>query len=162
MLILRKTIWLHYLLIGISVLFLAAGCGKKYVEHRMTMDLTFINKTNGVVSFTVRPGISSTTLENVTVPPQTQSKIFTYNVEGVDKRLNPGNCCQDALIDVYGGRGLEGVSQTLRFNDNLCVTHLNEKSVILSNYTTEIITDRHFRYSYTFTEKDFENAVPCQ
>jgi hypothetical protein len=162
MLILQKTIWLHYLLIGISVPFLVAGCGKKDVEYRMRVELTFINTTDKVISFQMRSGISSSNLESVTITPRTQSKTFTYNVEGVDKKMNPGNCCQDVLIDVYGGRGLEGVSQTLKFNNNLCVTHLNEKSVILANYTTERITDRHFRYSYTFTENDFENAEPCK
>ena len=159
---LQKIIWMHYLLIGISIILLAARCSKKDVEYRMTMDLTFINTTDNVVSFRVRPDISSSNLENVTIPPRTQSKIFTYNVEGVDKTMNPNNCCQDALLDVYGGRGLQGVSQTLKLNDKLCATHLNEKSVILSNYTTEIISDRHFRYSYTFTKNDFENAEPCQ
>lgn len=158
----QKIIYKHFLLIGISIFFLFTGCGKEDVEYRMTMDLLYVNQTDKVISFIIRPDISSNDVENVTILPQTQSKVFSYDVEGVDKNINPDNCCQDILIDVYGGRGLEGESQTLRIDDVLCVTHLNEKSVDLTNYSSEKVADRHFRYRYTFTDIDLENAEPCE
>jgi len=150
---------MHYLLIEISVLFLVVGCGKETMEYRMTMDLTFINRTDSVLSFNLNPSVSSNNLENLTILPQSQSKIFTYDLEGVDKKLDPDNCCQGVLDNLFEGGD---PANFIVINENLCVTHLLEKSVILSNYDAEIISPRHFRYTYTFTKVDIEDPRPCK
>lgn len=155
----QKIIWMHYLLIGISVLFLIVGCGKETMEYRMSMDLTFINRTDSVLSFNLNPSVSSNNLENLTILPQSQSKIFTYDLEGVDKKLDPDNCCQGVLDNLFEGGD---PANFIVINENLCVTHLLEKSVILSNYDVEIISPRHFRYTYTFTKVDIEDPRPCK
>ena len=155
----QKIIWMHYLLIEISVLFLVVGCGKETMEYRMTMDLTFINRTDSVLSFNLNPSVSSNNLENLTILPQSQSKIFTYDLEGVDKKLDPDNCCQGVLDNLFEGGD---PANFIVINENLCVTHLLEKSVILSNYDAEIISPRHFRYTYTFTKVDIEDPRPCK
>ncbi len=155
----QKIIWMHYLLIGISVLFFVVGCGKETMEYRMTMDLTFINRTDSVLSFNLNPSVSSNNLENLTILPQSQSKIFTYDLEGVDKKLDPDNCCQGVLDNLFEGGD---PANFIVINENLCVTHLLEKSVILSNYDAEIISPRHFRYTYTFTKVDIADPRPCK
>lgn len=158
----QKTTYVRYLLIGISALTVLLSSCRKQTEYRMKMDLLFINQTNKEISFIIRPDILSSRVENIIIGPQSQSRIFTFEISGVDKIPNIETCCRDALIGAYGGSGTEGYSQMLRINDSLCVTHLNEKSVILSNYLMEKIADRHFRYSYTFTEADIANPKPCE
>jgi len=155
----QKIILMHYLLIGISVLFLVVGCGKETMEYRMSMDLTFINATDSLLSFNLTPRISSNNLENLTILPQSQSKIFTYDIEGVDKKLDPNNCCQGVLDNLFEGGN---PANFIVINENLCAIHLMEKSVVLSNYTVEIINDRHFRYTYTFNNTDIEDLKPCK
>jgi hypothetical protein len=155
----QKIILIRYFCIGISVLFLLVGCGKETVEYRMTMDLTFINRTDTVLSFNLNPSAASNNLENLTILPQSQSKIFTYDLEGVDKNLDPDNCCQGVLYNLFEGGD---PANFIVINENLCVTHLLEKSVDISNYDVEIISPRRFRYTYTFTKVDIENARPCK
>lgn len=157
-----KEIYKHFLLIGISALTVSlAGCGQE-IEYRMTVELIFQNTTTSQIGFSIRPDINSSGRENITLVPQSQSTVFTYEIDGVDKNPNIETCCQDLLVDVYGGRGTNGNSQVLRLDNDLCVIHLNEKSIVLSNYSKEIISERHFKYSYTFTDTDIENPQPCQ
>lgn len=148
---------MRFFLFGISALSFAAGCGKETIEYGMTMSLKYINETDSVVSFNLRPDISFNDLENLVIPPKSESKIFTYDVEGVDKKLNPDTCCQGIMNDLFEVDFLNLIT----LNDTSCVGHQNQKSVILTNYAVEIISDRHFRYTYTFTKGDFENAEPC-
>jgi len=155
----QKIILMRYFCIGISVLFLIVGCGKETMEYRMSMDLTFINATDSLLSFNLNPSVSSNNLENLTILPQSQSKIFTYDIEGVDKNLDPNNCCQGVLDNLFEGGN---PANFIVINENLCVAHLLEKSVDISNYDVEIISPRHFRYTYTFTKVDIENARPCK
>jgi hypothetical protein len=156
----QKLIYQHYLLIGISALiFFLNGCVQE-IEYGLTMDLLYINQTDETISFSIIN--SNNQRETVSISPNSESEIFTYFISGVDKKPAIETCCQDPLIDVFGGRGTEGNSQVLIINDELCVTHLNEKSVVISNYLQEKISDRHFRFSYTFTNNDIENKHQCE
>jgi hypothetical protein len=156
----QKLIYKHYLLIGISaIIIFFNGCVQE-IEYGLTMDLLYVNQTDETISFSIIN--SNNQRETVSISPNSESEIFTYFISGFNKIPEIETCCQEPLIDVYGGRGTEGNSQVLIINDELCVTHLNEKSVVLSNYLKEKISDRHFRYSYTFINNDIENKHQCE
>lgn len=152
----------RYLFIGISILIVCLASCNQDTEYGVTMDLVFENVTTSSIRFNIKPSVSSINRQTVILAPQSRSNIFTYKFEGVDKNLNIETCCQDFLIDVYGGRGTEGDSQILALDNDLCVTHLNEKSVDLSNYAKEKVNDSHFRYRYTFDSIDIEDPQQCQ
>lgn len=63
---------------------------------------------------------------------------------------------------MYSSRDLNGSSKTITLNDTLCSIQLNEKSTIIENYDVETIADRHYRYTYSFKNNDFENAKMCK
>jgi hypothetical protein len=158
----QKTIWTHSLLLGISASFLGSGCNNsEIVEYGVTMDLLYINETDNSVSLNIREANSSTNTE-VILGADSKSEVYSYELDGADKSVSPDTCCQEFLIDVFGARSLEGNSQSFQVNDTVCFVHLDEKSVLISNYSSEIIANRHFRYTYTFTENDFLNAMPCE
>jgi hypothetical protein len=157
----QRITYKHFLVIGISAFTVSFAACQQEVEFRMRFDIVFSNVSDSKIAFTLRPDGSSNTREMIVIDPQSQSQIFSYHVDGVGKELNIETCCQELLLDVYGAREIGGGSQRLIINDTLCVTQRNEKSVILSNYAKEIIDDRHFRYKYTFTIVDIENAVIC-
>lgn len=158
----QRTIWMRFLLIGISLSSLISGCGKEDIEYVMTVDLVYSNQTDSLIGFEILENISSSTITEIELEPFSSSSTFSYEYEGVSRVIEPESCCDDFLSNVYTSRGLEGESKTITLNDTLCVTHLNEKSVLISNYSHEEISNRHFRYSYVFTENDFENAEPCE
>jgi hypothetical protein len=157
----QKTIWTHFLLFGISALFLGSGChNNEIVEYGVTMDLLYVNETDNSVSFNIRVANSLTSTE-VILSAHSNSEVYSYDLDGADKVTSPDSCCQEFLIDVFGARGLEGNSQSFVVNDTACFIHLDEKSMLISNYSSERIADRHFRYTYTFTENDFLNTMRC-
>lgn len=158
----QRTTWMRFLLIGISAVILTTGCGKEDIEYRMTVELVYSNQTDSLISFEILEHISSSTITEVELEPFSSSPTFSYDYEGVSRVVEPESCCDDFLTNVYTSRGFEGESKTITLNDTLCVTQLNEKSVLISNYSHEEIANRHFRYTYMFTKNDFENAKPCE
>jgi hypothetical protein len=157
-----KTMSMHSLLFGISALFLINGCGKETTEYRMTVELSYLNQTDSIIRFELHENITSNITSEIELKPGSMSSIFSYEYDGVSKIVEPHTCCESFLVNVYAGGDREGLSKQIEVGEFHCVTHLNEKSVLLSNYMSEVIGHRHFRYTYTFTRDDFENAVLCK
>ena len=131
---------------------------EKMVEYRLDAEFVFVNESDYVISFPISNYSGSVTL----VLESNESDTIKVLASRGFKNLNPTSCCQGILTDIYGARDSEGAIQLIRLDDNLCVTHLNEKSVIISNYTSEIISERDYRYIYKFTNNDFLNANECE
>lgn len=150
------------MLTGISIGLFLSGCGKEDVEYRMTVDLRYVNQTDSLIRFEISESINSNNVSIIELSPSAESKIFSYDYEGVEKDVTPVTCCNDFLTNVYSQRESNGSSKKLNLNETLCVTHLNEKSTEISNYDIAVISDRHFRYTYTLKKEDFENAKTCE
>ena len=159
----QKTTWMHYLLTGISVLtlLLISSCEGE-TEYRMTVDLEFINSTDSTISFDIYEDISSSNQSEVTLVPKSKSPTFSYEYSGVSEFVTPENCCNSFLINVYSNEEFGGSSKVIVLNDTLCVTHFNEKSTLIENYNVEVISERHFKYTYSFVASDFSNAENCE
>jgi hypothetical protein len=150
-----------FLIIGISVTILLTSCAKEDVEFGMKVDLVYENQTDSLVKFEILEDIGSNKTTTVELFPYSISEIFSYEYDGVQKHVEPENCCDSFLENVYSSLEFDGVSKKIILNDTLCITHYNNKSTLIENYNSMIIADRHFRYSYLFTRKDFVNAVKC-
>lgn len=159
--IVPKTIWANYLIFGISLflLIIFSSCEEEE-EFSLTMDLKFINETENSMSFRLLS--NSGGFFDYKLNANSESATFSYLLGGANKNIEPETCCQEYLIDIYGVRGQEGVSQRLILNDSLCITHLNAKSVIISNYFQEVLGDRHFKFTYNFTSEDFVGTALCE
>jgi hypothetical protein len=127
----------------------------------MAVDLVYVNQTDSSISFQILENIGLNNISTITLDPFSTSKIFTYEYDGVDKKITPQSCCNSFLRNVYDINDINGSGKKIVLNDSLCVFHLNNKSTIISNYNSEVISDRHFRYTYTFTFKDFKDAKKC-
>lgn len=158
----QKITWMLYSFIGISIVLFASGCGKEDIEYRMTVDLEYTNQTDSTVSFEIYESISSNIFSTVTLQPSSNSKIFSYDYEGVNENITPETCCNSFLENVYSRREINGSSKTIKLNDSLCVTHLNDKSTEITNYEVQIISERHYRYTYNFGKNDLLDAKICK
>lgn len=157
----QKIIWMHFLIVGISLPLLLAACGKEDIEYRMKVALVYHNNTDSLVKFELRENISLGNSLIIELSGNTQSKIFSYEYQGVDKVIKPKTCCKDFLNNVYSSRDWNSSLKEIVLNGSYCVIHINDKFTNILNYNSEIIGDTHFRYTYTFKKDDFENAVLC-
>jgi hypothetical protein len=157
----QKIILIRYFCIGISVLFLLVGCGKETIEYRMNVDLVYINETNGPIAFEIFEKISSNNTSFIELNPSEKSRVFSYDYERVTKKLNPETCCNDFLPNAYSSLEWNGSSKKLFLKDSTCIIHLNNRSTEISNYEVEVVSPRHFRYTYTFTHLDIEFPRRC-
>ncbi len=148
---------MRFLIIGISMIagLLFTSCGNNdQIEYKMTVDFVYVNQANNTIRFSIRePAIGDSI--DVKLNPKAQSSTFSYEISGAPKNPTPENCCQGVL------EGNIAPYSIIILSDELYVVHENEKSVLISNYKDNIISDRHFWYTYTFTEGDLENALPC-
>ncbi len=128
----------------------------------ITVDLQFANKNTQSIKFDLQ---SSNSLEdpiNVILQPDSISSLFSFqNIEILaDNTID--NCCQDFLEDVYVQRTSEGAYKKITLNDTLCVAHEAEKSVLIKNYQAIKLSDKHYKFTYSFEENDLVGATPCK
>lgn len=132
-------------------------CGTN--EYYFNVSLKYCNETDSTILFTLNAATNDIEVE---LAPHSCSQTYEFEAASIQKRPDPTNCCQDALLDVYGSRSLEGDSQTLVVNDIWCVVHRDEKSVDIANYLYEKISDRHYMFTYNFQYEDFAGAALCE
>ena len=162
----QNSIWMHFFIIGIlfgNALF-NTGCIPVDVDYGMRFGLTYTNQTDSVIAFVIRPYIYSNKVEEITLNPKSTIEIYnSQSIEGPKDIIVPDSY-RNALGSAYLARTENGYSKTLLLNDSLCVTHLNERSVLIENYAQEKIANRNYKYTYTFTDDDFkvERIEPCE
>lgn len=151
----QKKIWMRCLRIGvISIVYaLLNGCDEGEIEHLLRVEFQFINNTSKTMTFNVYENIKT---EEVKLAPSEYSKAITENASGGFKNPNPKSCCQGILEDTIGSNG-----GFYMLDNSLCVSHVKEKSDLIENYSHEVISKNHFRYTYVFTENDLINSKPC-
>ena len=152
----QKTIWMPFLIIGISVITVCLVCScSSDTDYFLRVDFVLINGTDN--GFTFVDIIDNH--QNVDLYLSSgEHKIFIIRTDGADKYPNPQNCCQGLLDSVHGGHILVYTTYT---GDTLCKIFRNDGPHLLKNYTPEILDDRHFRYTYTFTVADFADVKYC-
>ncbi len=141
----RETIWMRYLLIGISSIFLIiiSSCGQEDVDCLVESEFVLINETdfrittsNGTILQDDTLSISSKYLGNCDVntndfiPPISQNVI----------RLDETKCKIYNIISKNEGEGPFGIS----------------------NYTTEKISNLNFKFTYIFKNEDFDSITDCE
>jgi len=143
-----KTTWMRFLMLGIFSLFLI-GFSCKKIEPDMDGEYVYINSTNHTISF-LTPHVNSFKLLGL----QTHL-IKLYEI--ARKKTRP---------ETYGTPFNNTDSEVIQFDGNKCLTmtssNSSENSLLnISNYSVEKIDNRTYKFTYTFTEADYNRATTC-
>jgi len=141
----QKKIWMHYLIIGISILTISlSGCGEGEIDYNVKADYIFINDTD-----------------------------YDIKYDGAGSRFNVNS--RDTTVHHVSGEGPESVNENsfvsplhtycypciVRYNNLKCDTIRDNGPADISNFTSRRLGERHIEYVYRFTEQHFEDAEVC-
>jgi len=146
----QKTIWMRYLLLGVfNVTILGFSCGK-ISEYAQNAQFYFINDTDYKIK------LINQYREYVFLPRQTT----VIN----DEQVGDGNVDVEDFRDIFTDDiSLKGKELIFQIGDKcLKYTTNSERSIInLKNYSAEKINKITYKFTYTFTEADYNRAVTC-
>ena len=147
----QKPTWRHYIFIGIAIsLLLTISCGRKLTDWIQHAEYQYVNQTNYNITFPKGA-------VNVIVRPNT---ITTFKMTfGANEIVTANSFANDGnpfdLTDTY----------KRIFFDNLKCLDLSTLTINnpsnFKNYVAERIDKRTFKFTYTFTEADYNRAVTC-
>lgn len=144
----QNTIWMRFLVLGVFSLLLV-GFSCKRIEREADGEFIFINSTNHTVSF-FTPHANSFTLLGLKTH-------LIKQVQPVGKKI-----VAEAFVTPFNNNN----SLVIQFDGNRCLTMTNANSsdnslLNISNYTAEKINNRTYKFTYTFTEADYNRATTC-
>ena len=133
------------LFIGLSIL---ASC-KKNTSWTMKGDFYFVNETSHNITY------AQSGLEEFNIPPK--SSIFITESQDGREEVKP-TYYHSPLIR-------QGIKNSLivKFDNSKCLETFDRKNTPLNieNYISEKIAERTFKFTYTFTEADYDAATVC-
>ncbi len=152
----------------ISSVVLLASC-KSMFDREFTVEVVFDNKTETevqlismgyVVNWEKSEGYSDTIIERTI--PTNRNLILTIDLPTTEKKPEP-----PIGLSLFMYNNCLGDSVMLCFNDNKYLKYYqNNKEANeiynLDNYTFVKINNTHFKYTYTITEEDYNNALPIE
>jgi len=150
----QKTTYGHYLLIGISALITCLFSCQKEVQYRLDVEFIFVNQSGKTLSFSVRDHTHNR--NEIILEQNTSYTIELIPSEG-PKNPDPETCCQGLLESVL--EGSDQGSIIIKYNNLQC---LIESPANISNYKKEIVNQRFFRYTFTFTDEILMEVSGCQ
>ena len=146
---------MRFLTIGLiaNVLMLVNGCITR--DYGMEGEFYFVNKTNYNIVFS--PGF-----EKYNLQPHTVSTVFrTSDLSG--KVVEPSSFASP----LYKENVPMPPKQTIviKFDGKRCMVIKDEKGennpLNINSYTAEKLGERKYKFTYTFTDADYERAVAC-
>ena len=155
----QKTIWIRYFFIGIAIssFFLSASC-KKHTQWVQHAEFNYVNQTNYTITFP--KGYSNTYLKeavNVIIKPNTTT-VFKVTF-GANKEVTA-----DSYVNNGTPFSFTEIYKVIFFDNTKCLDlsklTINNPSD-LKNYVAERIDKRTFKFTYTFSEADYNRAITC-
>jgi len=147
----QNNIWMRFLQLGviISILFFSNSC-KKDNFHEKYPEFYLINETNHLITFDDFPN-------NYSIQPKSFIKIVEN--QSVAGDLNNANNYQSPYLTP--NKSLV----TIRFNNAKCLLNQmkdNEHSIVnIASFVAEKTSKYDYKFTYTFTEADYNRAVTC-
>lgn len=149
--ILQKTTWMRYLFIGLIInCIFFQSCTKIRKEYIQKAEFVYINETNYTIRFP--NGMEIITLN----PKQTIKSNITVGANEVVNETTYNNTPK--LFDIFKTFNI------VFFNDLKCLDlskELKHNPSQIKDYVAEKIGDRTYKFTYTFTEADYNRAVAC-
>ena len=143
----QNSIWMRFLALGIiiSLTLFINSCQK--VNHGQFAEFHFVNKTNHTITY---------------------NKPFEkYNVAAMSTTIvkESQSAGKNVTAESYHRPFMEFGGIVLKFDQDKCIIDHpldSPNSIInLKNYVAEKIGDRTYKFTYTFTEADYNRAVTC-
>lgn len=150
----QKTTYAIYLLIGISLLTACLSSCQKEISHRLDAEFIFENHSNKTLVFSVHDPTSSR--NEIILEPNSSDTIKLIPSEG-PKNPNPETCCQGLLNSVLAGSDQGSI--VINYDTLQCII---ESPANIDNYKNERVNERHFRYTFTFTDELLQGVSQCQ
>ena len=144
--IVQNKIWMRFLMLGVFSLFFA-GFSCKKIERKQDGEFLYINSTNHAIDF-LTPHFNSFNLLELKT-----HLIKEYQVAG--KKI-----AEETFRTPFTNIN----SLVIKFDGNRCLTmtNLSENSLLnIKHYSVEKIDDRTYKFTYKFTEADFNRATTC-
>lgn len=142
----QNKMWMRFLMLGaFSLLFFGFSCAK--IEREQFAEFIYINTTNHIISFVTPTGNSFNLLS--------MKKHQINENQPAPKRIG---------FETYRTPYVNSNSIVLKFNGDKCLTMTNssENSILnISHYSAVKIDEKTYRFTYTFTEADYNRAVTC-
>lgn len=131
-----------------SLVVMGASC-KKNTSWIMQGDFYFVNETNHQITYAISG------FEKFNIAPK--SFILIKDMQDGREDVKP-SYYHSPLID-------EGVKNSfvVKFDNNKCLETFNSKHSPLNieNYTNEKTGKRTYKFTYTFTQADYNDAINC-
>lgn len=156
----QKTIWINYLIIGISILISTnfISC-TKHVDYLKTVNYVYKNDS-GVDLLIEVYNSDNVMFKNYEV----------LNTHEIEINLNPTETPSPFYFDGVGNK--VGTKIIVKFSDNNCLYFDRNSGVDIygdkifdirkyDNYTSELLEQKEFTLYYTFTQDNYANAVDC-
>lgn|GEM_PF-1284825 len=152
MIIIQKTIWMRYLVLGVFSLTLFSFSCKKRVDYAQYAEFHYLNSTSKKIvmdypkkKFAIEANGGEYFFEVRGIGPESISP-DSYNF-GL-----PINLTEENRIPV-----------TIKIGDKCFIsTETSEHTLInVNSYKIEKINEGHYKFTYTFTEADYNRAVNC-
>ena len=144
----QSNIWMRFLVLGIiiSLPLFINSCQK--INYGQFAEFHFVNKTNHAITYNEGFEKYNVAAMSTTIVKESQSAGKNVTAEGYHR----------PFIDSRG-------SIILKFDQDKCIIDHpldSPNSIInLKNYVAEKIGDRTYKFTYTFTEADYNRAVAC-
>ena len=152
----QNNIWVRYLALGlfISLMMMGAAC-KKNTSWVAQGDFYFINETKYIISY-LPDGY-----ERFNIPPQ--SSIMIKDIQDNGEMVRP-EYYHSPLFN-KGTTGWVPIKDSfiIKFDNNKCWETLNSdhSPLDIKNYVAEKTGNRAYKFTYTFTEEDYNRATAC-
>lgn len=138
---------LTYTSVFLLIAFTCSLCSCGSNEHRLQVEFVFINESNNQINYSDLFTISA-------------GGIHTIFVDGTSSTDNPKieTCCQGFLEDIQD----DYFQVYMIVDEAYCVFfEENEGPTTVENFTSDILGDKYFKFTYTITESDIESMQPC-
>ncbi|TDG35475.1 hypothetical protein EZJ43_12670 [Pedobacter changchengzhani] len=141
------------ILILVLISIITAGCGKKITEYSKQAEYVFINKTAYSITY-----IKNSETYNVGPSATMTVKITTDGSENVQasEYMSPFGD-----NEAYKNSGIKFI---VKFDGNRCWEPPFEGShspLDIKSYSNERIATNNYKFTYTFTDDDYNRAVNC-
>ena len=149
----QNNIWMRYLQIGIIISLIAVLASCKDYFFQIIIEVEIINETNYRIDFPLA-------YEKYNVAPRSRTTV-TQVSKSVGKN---GTKVSDFPSPFYSLNTKDDF--TIKFGQTKCLANIkieDEHSIRdIKNFVAEEIGENHFKFTYTFTDADYNRAVTCQ
>ncbi|WP_412466721.1 hypothetical protein [Pedobacter sp. KLB.chiD] len=148
----QNSIWMRFSMLGaFSILALGFSCKKK-TDYAQFAEFHYVNASSKEVKVEYP-------LKNFTILP---SERFTIKQSDVGPKTISPEVYNDPLPLYLTGEKRDEIFNRIG-TKCLISTRTSQHSLInINSYTVEKINDGYYKFTYTFTEEDYDRAVACQ